>query len=1049
MKFKSLYIALLLLPLNTLAQSYIGYSNETVNRNNVFRYTSSTDQRLAMRLSSEKLSTLKGQTIKAIRIAFGSKNSTGNKATLFLTESLTGKALSQQTVSITSTNKLVEYALSTPYTITGEEKELYVGCQMEIAANYGPFSSDFSKDLKETFFAYSDGQWYDLYGKGYGCPNIEVVTSESVTLTDVVLKPFEENGYVKQNAPLAYSLQVQNFGTSTINSFDAVVQIGNGHSKTFSFTNCALAPHKTYDLKLEGMAAEHIGKQAISVNITNVNGQTDDEQSDNTQTANAYFYPTDMQKSVLLEVFTGQTCTNCPSAHTAIGNALKQATDVDVVEIAHHSGFVTDIFTMKEDWTLAGLYNNSTYAPAVMYNRTAPSTEASSPVQECAGAADVVSKLRSANNERPYVSMNLQSHYDEATREVNLTCNFYTHEPMPGDDLRYSIWLVQDSLVASQKGATADYVHNAVSRGCLTESAWGEVGTFTPGETLEVKKTFTLPEIINSTSYEKEDGKNAIATVLKDMKLVVFVHQQSSNDVTECRVFNCAEVGLNGSTVQGGFPELPTEGKRVLLHQTYYGDVQGGEAADVATRTIDYCYNADNKVLRSIETSKNTGEDVWTLTHYYKNDYDEKGLLTRSNSLQYGSFDYDQMGYFAPNDTITYQYNAEGQLITEQHPLKYYTYQYNAEGQLTERSTWNINSISRQASNDLVETYSDFNTLGQPCTVTATSPTGKEWNEYTGQYTYDADGNILSKKHFSTEADHHLTYAEYWTYEDGRLTEHRLPTVFDDGQEVENEKEIFTLVDGNPDKVQHEVLLYEGNDTWSKMAGSLRIDEYGYVTSGDAPQLFVSDYDGGINTVGVWVEGTTGSDVRFYRSGILLSETTDLLVKNGTYEYLAVVDGKASNIVEHTFATPLPPVSDIHFVSSRKDFEGNTYVTIGWTNPDYTLMPYVTLPFQSHNIFFENMRSAEATTEDGTATQLEANFGTETALKLFVQTRYAIGYVNSETITIDLGNTAIEDMDAETEASLKQSQNMYTLSGQQISRPTKGVYIKGGKKVLR
>lgn len=1056
MNVRKISLALLFLPLSLMAQTNLGYTNETATRNNIFRYTSNTDQRLAMRLSPEKIQLLKGKTIKAIRIAFGSKNSTNAQAKLFLTTDLTASPISEEIVSVTSTNKLMEYPLSKPYTITGQEKKLYVGCSMEIASNYGPFSSDFSKDIEGVFFAYGNGGWHDLYGTGYGCPNIEIVTSESMAFTDICLKSFKEDGYVKQGTQLSYKLQLQNFGTTPIQSFDAVVKVGDGVEKVFSFSGLNIESHKTYDFSISDFASQETGSQDIQVQLTRINGGMDDEVSDNVSTAHAYFYPADMQKNILLEVFTGQTCVNCPTGHESLASTMKQVADIPVVEIAHHAGYVTDIFSMKEDWTLTGLYNGSTYAPAAMFNRMSMSAEAS-PVNECSSISSDVTYLKKANQQRPYVSIGLKSNYDAKTREVKLNCSFYTHEEMPGEETHYSIWLVQDQIVAAQKGATGDYVHTAVSRGCLTESAWGEKATFVPGETLQIEKSFTLPEIIASTSYEKDDQKNEIPTVLKNMKVVVFVHQQSKNDITACQVFNCAEIALDTKNDV-------SSSVRVLQRQTYYGDTQGTSSEDVATRIIDYGYNADNQLLRKIETSKDTDADRWLLTHYYLHDYDAEGHLLRTNSLQYGTFDYDELGWLPANDTVTFVYDEEGQLIMEAHPLKYYTYTYNAEGQRTERSTWNVNNISLQATNDLVETYSGFNSFGQPTIVTATSPTGKEWNEYKGELTYDAEGRLIAEKHYSNESPAVLTYAEYWTYQDGMLIEHRLPTVFGDGAEVENEKEVFEMVDGNKDMIAHQVFQSNGDGTWSKMSGSRCVDEYTYLTTGSAPTLHVSPYDGGINTVGLYVAGTTTQDIRFYRSGVLVEgevrevdydidgnpghgwEITDLSVKNGTYEYIALDGARISDIVEYTYAVPLPTVTDVHVVSTRKDFEGNTFVTIGWTNPSYELMPFVSLPFLSHNIYFEGMRVAEATTTDPDATQLEVNFGGEKVNTLYVQTLYTLGRSNSSAITIDVDNlsNALEEIHDETDGS-----PLYDLQGRRVKRAMKGIYIKQGRKVLQ
>ncbi len=1031
-----------------MAQTNLGYTNETVSRNNIFRYTSNTDQRLAMRLSADKLKSLKGKSIKSLRIAFGSKNSTGGKATIFLTDNLGGTPIVQSEVTISSPNKFVEFPLPSPYTINGEEKELFVGCQLDIAASYGPFSSDFSKDVKGVFYAYNEGNWEDIYGLGYGCPNIEIVTSETLDMTDALIKPFAEDGYVREGDKLTYSLQMQNFGTTAINSFYALVQVGKGTQERFTFSDINVAPHKTYDFTISNIKAEEKGKQDIHVTITNINNVADADEADNNTNATAYFYPNDMQKNVLVETFTGQSCSNCPGGHSVLASAIHSLPNVSVVEVAHHAGYMIDVFSMKEDWNLTSLYNGSTYAPAGMFNRMAMSG-ANSPVSEIGSLSEDVKNLKAASITRPYVSIALDSKLDEASRTVNLKCRFYTHEQMPCNDLRYSIWLIQDSLVAAQSGATADYVHNAVSRGTITEGTWGEAMDFIPGETAVVEKTFTIPEIIASTSYTKTDNKNEIPAVLDNMKIVVLVHQQSSNDVAACQVFNCAEVALEGTVQQGGFP---TKAVRVLKSQTYYGDSQGNESADVATRKLEYCYNSSDKLYRIIETSKNTNEDIWQLTHYYKYDYSADGNLLLTNSLQYGTFDYDELGWSAANDTVTYEYNDKGQLIKECHPLKYYTYEYDDASKLIKRYTYNINSISHEVVNDLIETYSDFNESGKPCSVVASSPSGKEWNEYISTLTYDALGNLTSERRFTTDSPSTLKYAEYWTYDaDGQLLEHRLPTVFDDGAEVDNEKEVYTrTTEGNLDIVTHDILLSNGDGTWSKMAGTHCVDEYFLLESTTVPTISLSPADGNhLNSVNITLNGANNQSATFYRNGLEFCNTTDANtvtiddsgVKNCTYEYLAIVNGRASNIIEYTFDTPLPPVTDVRYKSHTTDLFGNISVTIEWKNPSVDSR----LGFVSRNLMYENMRTAEQTTTDATANTLTIDFGTERTKTLYIQTVYTLGRSNSSVATIDLDNLSSDIITLQSQPS---DHTLYDIQGRKVLTPIRGLYIKDGQKVL-
>ena len=76
-------------------------------------------------------------------------------------------------------------------------------------------------------------------------------------------------------------------------------------------------------------------------------------------------------KIPLLEEFTTEMCTNCPSAAEAIHNALSVGKNSnEVAPLCHHSGYHEDQFTQQCDRYMLWLYgDDGTYAPALMLDR--------------------------------------------------------------------------------------------------------------------------------------------------------------------------------------------------------------------------------------------------------------------------------------------------------------------------------------------------------------------------------------------------------------------------------------------------------------------------------------------------------------------------------------------------------------------------------------------------------------------------------------------------------------------------------------------------------
>ena len=190
--------------------------------------------------------------------------------------------------------------------------------------------------------------------------------------------------------------------------------------------------------------------------------------SDNTYTENIFFYPADMERNMLIEGFTGQTCNNCPTGHSIMNNAISKYAEIPAVVVEHHSGYYADMFSMAEDMDYLFFYDGygtSTYAPAIMVNRTTnPLIGAAAPVLECTSVANAQNLITYANSNKPYVSMKMESSFDEATREVTLTLAIKPHTNLPGAQNVFNVFLTQDSIFAFQNNGGANYCHRHVFR---------------------------------------------------------------------------------------------------------------------------------------------------------------------------------------------------------------------------------------------------------------------------------------------------------------------------------------------------------------------------------------------------------------------------------------------------------------------------------------------------------------------------------------------------------------------------------------------------------
>ena len=539
--------------------SKFGYTDGTYSRTNIFRMGSTTKQGMAIRLSHEKLERMKGVTINGIEAVFGTRNTTNKQATLFISTNPDGTPLVEKTIDISKAASWLSFDID-PYTITGEEEELYIGYYAEVGTTYLLLSCDYSKDIKGCCYAYKDGQWTDIYGYGFGAVNIKAVTSD-YTATDMLAKPLKLDGYFKAGTPYIYEGQIINIGTENINSFDITLTMDNGEGMTNSITGLDIPQGGTYEYTLPETTALKSGKMVVKAEITNVNGGEDFDSSDNSTESELFFYPEEMERSIMLEGFTGQDCSNCPAGHLHINNVV-EASSENIVEVMHHSGYYPDIFTMDEDLDYTFFFGSgSVYTPAVMVNRTA--FPALSDVPTFNTEEDNISwAINEAANTQPYVSLKLETSYDQESREVNVSVEAYAHNDLPAEKNIINVFMTQDNILANQTNGGSSYNHSAVLRGVLTGNSWGLLlPNGKAGERHTWSKTFTLPEEITSSGWTESMLESAgmtkddvtIPVVVDDMNIIAYVAAYESSNTNGNYIYNCVKAKLGESYEQDGF----------------------------------------------------------------------------------------------------------------------------------------------------------------------------------------------------------------------------------------------------------------------------------------------------------------------------------------------------------------------------------------------------------------------------------------------------------------------------------------------------------------
>lgn len=562
------------------AQTKIGWTDGTHSRSKGVRAGTSTMQGIAIRLPEEKAVMLKGETIATVYAAFCSSRFTD--MTLFITDNLGGEYLYSQEISSTSAS-WTEYALDTPYEITG--KEIYVGFIGTISASYSPLSFDYTEGYPSTTYVYSDGAWVDYYDEGYGSANIQLILSADKNFTDVCLRLFSFDGFIKAGEAVDLDCgSLFNFGSQTITSLDVTYKVGDSEAQTLALSGLSIESGALYDLVLSDIVFSESGSFDFDVEISSVNGaEYDDAPTDNAALVTLNIYPKNLTRNFLVENFTTQQCSNCPTGHKTLESAVGDRDDVCVV--AHHSGYYTDAFTMTEDVALLVFDYTSaggTFAPAFMTNRYRIDSQSSSyanPAFYTSDATGITDRLDLLAEMQPYVAVDINSSYDEAMRVLSGDVMVTAYATPPGGTVWLNLCIIQDSIVASQTSGGDSYTHRHVFRGTIDTGNFGKEISISAGETYTHSFSYTVPESITSTYTSTYT--ETFDVVLEQMSLVAFASAYNADDANDCIVYNAAEVPFLGDNSTTGITTISNN---------------GAKAGDTMAETI---YDATGKVVRN------------------------------------------------------------------------------------------------------------------------------------------------------------------------------------------------------------------------------------------------------------------------------------------------------------------------------------------------------------------------------------------------------------------------------------------------------------------
>ena len=558
----------------------------------------------------------------------------------------------------------------------------------------------------------------------------------------------------------------------------------------------------------------------------------------------------------------------------------------------------------------------------------------------------------------------------------------------------------------------------------------------------------------------------------------------SASAVTSAWADDEEELKLVGTYTLGELLDEGTSGEKITKMEKHFFDAKGN-----LMRTCNYGTGITEEFV------------LTNMTVYTYTPTSDGGVERTSKTMQWGRYDFGDMGFKNSTAATYVLYDAEGNMV--KNVTSTYTYDYTyTDGRLTKESK----SIASTGalSEEIAYTY---NNKGQLQQTVSTDKNGKF--KLKTVFEYDAQGNkteaVQYKRPTGKETDESAEYAyivEQWTYADGVLTEYLKKSGGSTTKEpAQSSKKTYEMFNNNPYQTKITTYSYTASlDKWTK--GGLPIVEVYAPFSVDINKMAYVDMKTSLDAdnhavkvmfeVPALLQMRERAKVELYRDGHLIDTKslqelsigedgivtmTDENVKEGTHIYYIVPQiGMAPELIEdesevYWVSTCISEQSEINvdyslaaatnlrMTSARAETytqEGasmtSRYVTLEWDAPAVT----ESMGFINNQVYFWNVIG---TTDyfvikdeftDNSVCQSEVSFDpNRDAMDFIVVTHYAYGNVKSEKLTVtkaevhDAVATGIEN----TVAAMKSTavEGIYTIDGRKVTVPASqlgaGTYI--------
>ena len=496
-----------------------------------------TSAEAAIFISAEELERFSGDSFAGVNAALTSKMNV-HDMTAWIRKDLNGENLAEQYIDIRSTQKPRDgwnsIQFDTPVVIepgTG----YYVGYTFNQTKTASAISFVDGDYAGASWIRTGEGNWSER--ADLGILSIEaLITGENLPQNDMqLISASLSDDYYVIDTPVSMIYEIRNNGVEPVSVFTLTIadeEAGISVSHTV-YQTVSYGVTRSYKESFVIPGVESGKKYRFTATVSKPNGSDDETPEDNSVVLGEIpVLATVFPRTVLLEEFTTEKCSNCPAAAETVHDMIATFTDDQKKRFAmvcHHSGYGIDAFTQPCDKDYIWFYNNggSMYAPAFMLDREGQTgSSVRTPVFSNLPVNAFAYKVTQAQDVPALYSVTVSGTHDATSRKLHVKVE---GEEMLAtlDNPRITVYVVEDNVLASNDGmgqsgsGGAKFYHNHVER--AYNDTWGESAEWNG----------------NKYTYECElEYPEGCKT--EDMQVVAFISNRDETDPVNCEVGNAA-----------------------------------------------------------------------------------------------------------------------------------------------------------------------------------------------------------------------------------------------------------------------------------------------------------------------------------------------------------------------------------------------------------------------------------------------------------------------------------------------------------------------------